>query len=72
KEKQELQALPELIETAEAEIAKLHEILADPDFYRTGENSKTVQLRISQLETELDRCLHRWEELETRQSCQEK
>ncbi len=72
KEKQELQALPELIETAEAEIAKLHELLADPGFYRTGENSKTVQLRISQLETELDRCLHRWEELETRQSSQEK
>ncbi|MFZ5949675.1 MAG: ATP-binding cassette domain-containing protein [Candidatus Rifleibacteriota bacterium] len=72
KEKQELQALPEIIETAEAEIAKLHDLLADPDFYRTGENSKTVQLRLSQLETELDRCLHRWEELETRQSSQEK
>lgn len=65
-EKNELQALPEKIEVIEAEIASLHQTMADPEFYRSQPNSKELQGRLNQLEEDLLRSLERWEELENK------
>lgn len=65
KEKLELEKLPELIETQEAEIAKIHETMADPSFYqKPGEEIAALQEELSRLETALAEYYARWEELE--------
>ncbi len=66
KEKQELDLLPELIESCEADIAKLHEAMADPAFYQqAGDEIAAKQEELAKLETQLARNYERWEELET-------
>ncbi len=65
KEQRELEALPDRIATLEAELAALHEKLADPEFYRnagTDVAQSTAQLHT--VENELEEAYARWEELE--------
>ncbi|WP_153558313.1 ATP-binding cassette domain-containing protein [Roseimaritima sediminicola] len=65
KEKHELEKLPEQIEQLEAEIARLHAAMAEPDYYKQpGEVQADNQQRVSQLEAELAAAYARWEELE--------
>ncbi len=68
KEKQELQALPDLIENAETQIAAIHEEMADPEFYRSAERAKEAQSRLVELENDLMKYLQRWEDLENLQA----
>jgi ATP-binding cassette subfamily F protein uup len=64
KEQQELAALPGRIEQLEAEIAALHDSMAQPEFYRQpGEQIAFAKTRLSELETQLTAAYHRWEEL---------
>jgi len=67
KEKQELQALPVMIEKAEAEISELQKRLADPTFYKSGENAGQLHNHLLELEEKLMVWLERWEELEKKQ-----
>ncbi len=64
KEQQELAALPERIEQLEAEIAALHERMAQADFYQQpGEQISQAVARLAELEADLSTTYHRWEEL---------
>jgi ATP-binding cassette subfamily F protein uup len=66
REKKELEALPGLIESLEAERAGLYETLSDPDFYKqNGSRLATVKARISELDTEIPAAYERWELLES-------
>ncbi len=68
KEKQELQALPGLIQATEAEISDLQAKLGDPTFYKLGENAAQLHNHLLELEEKLMVWLERWEELEKKQS----
>jgi ATP-binding cassette subfamily F protein uup len=65
KEKKEIEELPALIESLEAERNRLYEIHADPDFYR-NESSRIpeTKMRIMELEKEISEAYERWEFLE--------
>ena len=66
KEKLELEKLPNEIETLEAEIGKIHETMADPDFYKeAGAKVAEIQKQLKSKESRLAECLERWEELES-------
>jgi ATP-binding cassette subfamily F protein uup len=65
-EKRELEGLPAKIEALETQIAQLHERLADPLFYKTGENPKELQEEIEQLEEAMMAAFEREEELQGR------
>ncbi len=67
KEKQELQSLPGMIQAAETEISEIQKRLADPTFYKSGENSGQLHSRLLELEENLMVWLERWEELEKKQ-----
>lgn len=66
-EQRELKSLPQEIEKLEAKIAKMHEEMADPDFYQSGGEviAKKAQ-ELKTLETDLESKFGRWEELEAR------
>lgn len=65
KEKLELEKLPEQIETREAEIAELHQAMADPTFYQKPKDEiASSQKRLTELESALKQDYERWEELE--------
>ncbi len=65
KERQEHAALPATIERLEADIAALHETMAQADFYRQpGDRIATEQERLRSLESQLAAAYKRWEELE--------
>lgn len=65
KEKSELNGLPLRIEALETEVAKLHEKIADPEFYRTaGPAVAAVNARLEEIERQLATTYHRWEELD--------
>ncbi len=66
KEQRELDALPQRIETLDAEISELHQAMADPDFFRDAERAATAQQRLEALEAEQAACFERWEALEAR------
>jgi ATP-binding cassette subfamily F protein uup len=66
KEKKELGGLPQLIETLEAEQQKLHDAMADPDFYKQGADVAATAARLDKLKQQLETAYTRWEELETR------
>ena len=68
KEKQELQALPSLIEDAEKELASIDEKLADPEFYKSGADAGALTAKRNELEENLMNYLERWEELEQKQN----
>jgi ATP-binding cassette subfamily F protein uup len=66
REKKELEALPALIESLEAERAGLYETLAGPDFYRQdGSRLPAVKARIEELDREIPAAYGRWELLES-------
>ncbi len=65
REKKELEALPALIESLEAERDRLYESLADPGFYRQdGSRIPAAKARIQELEKEIAGGYLRWELLE--------
>ena len=63
KEKQELAALPGMIEAAEKEVAEIQAKLADPLFYKSGENPNVLNARVSELEDLQLQYMERLEEL---------
>ena len=66
KEQQELAVLPAMIEQLEAELAELHQAMAQPDFYkRPGEQLAAEQARLKDLDNQLSAAYERWEELES-------
>jgi ATP-binding cassette subfamily F protein uup len=66
KEERELEALPELIAALEDEQARLHQTLADPEFYRTASTEvATLNERLPAIERELEEAYRRWDELES-------
>jgi ATP-binding cassette subfamily F protein uup len=66
KEQRELESLPQLIESLEAEQAELHERLADPAFYQQpGPEIAKVTGRVESLQQELQTAYERWESLES-------
>ncbi len=65
-EKRELEALPVLIESLEAERNRLFEILASPEFYQQeGSNVSEVKKSLGELEKEVTESYARWEFLES-------
>ena len=66
KEKKELEALPALIESLEAERDRLYEMLTDPAFYRQeGSRVAEINAKIGKLEKEIPATYARWELLES-------
>jgi len=67
KEARELAELPDRIETMECRQRDIHEMMADPRFYKNppAEISR-LSGELQQLEQDLPKALARWEELETR------
>jgi len=66
KEKKELEVLPALIESLEAERDRLYEMLADPEFYkREGSGIPEAKGRIGELEKQIAGAYDRWELLES-------
>lgn len=69
KEQKELEALPEQIEQLEAELAQVNQTLADPNFYRDhAADIKPLQLQLTQIETEIETKMARWEALDSKAS----
>ena len=65
KEKRELEELPLQIDRCETEIAELHAMMANPDFYRTaGAQVAATTARLEVVEAELAKSYARWEELD--------
>ncbi len=65
KEERELEALPDRIAGLEEEQERLHQTLADPEFYKSaGSEVAAVNARLEALESELAEAYRRWEELE--------
>lgn len=66
KEKKELEALPGLIESLEAERDSLYAALADPEVYRkNGSGVPAAKARIEEIEREILSAYGRWELLES-------
>ncbi|MBI4848821.1 MAG: ATP-binding cassette domain-containing protein [Nitrospirae bacterium] len=66
KEKKELETLPALIESLEADRDGLYEMLADPEFYkREGNGIQAAKTRTGELENEITEAYVRWELLES-------
>ncbi|KQT34334.1 ATP-binding cassette domain-containing protein [Methylophilus sp. Leaf414] len=66
KEQRELETLPEEIELLEQEQSDIQAQLAQPDIYKqTPELAKTLQERLSEIETLVMQKLQRWEILES-------
>jgi ABC transport system ATP-binding/permease protein len=65
REKKEIETLPALIESMEAERTGLYEILADPGFYKQdGSRIPAVKARMAELDKEIPAAYERWELLE--------
>ena len=65
KEQRELEALPQRIEALEAELGELHQLTADPAFYRKAPAEIiSVKGRLESLQNEVAEAYRRWEELE--------
>jgi len=68
KEQKELDEIPARIEQLEVEQANIHAQLADGEFYKTQpERVKTLQSRLTEIDSLLENHLARWEELDSRQ-----
>jgi len=65
KEQKELDGLPALIESLEAQLAELHAAMAAPEFYKqAGDRIAAEQERLKSLEGSLSAAYARWEILE--------
>jgi ATP-binding cassette subfamily F protein uup len=68
-ERRELEQLPARIEQLEQRQRELHDLTADPAFYKQDAAAVTARLEeLKALETELEACYGRWEVLEGRTS----
>jgi ABC transport system ATP-binding/permease protein len=69
KENKELEELPAKLESLETELAEIHEKMADPELYKSG-NNEVAELtdKATELEQSLEIAFTRWEELEEKQS----
>jgi ATP-binding cassette subfamily F protein uup len=64
-EQRELSKLPAQIEKLETALAELQEKTTDPEFYQADQSTKNKSLeRLKEIESELQQCYKRWEELE--------
>jgi ATP-binding cassette subfamily F protein uup len=64
-EKRELESLPAKVETIESELAELHDIMAQPEFYKQPATEiASKQARLKDLDQQLAASYRRWEELE--------
>jgi ATP-binding cassette subfamily F protein uup len=64
-EKRELESLPGVIEALEAEIAELHEAMAQPEYYKQlPSDIALIQAKLKDLEGQRTASYRRWEELE--------
>lgn len=69
KEQRELEALPDRIDALEQEQQGINARLADGSLYRDQpQEVKTLQARLSAIETELEEAMLRWEALEQRKN----
>jgi len=69
KDQRELDALPQKIETLEAELEQVQQQLADPALYQgNGEQIGELQQRLQTLEQALETAYSRWEALEAMQT----
>jgi ATP-binding cassette subfamily F protein uup len=68
KEKKELEAIPKLIETLETEQQQLHDAMANPDFYKKGQEIAAVTARLEELRKQLENAYARWQMLEELQA----
>ncbi|MCL4744899.1 MAG: ATP-binding cassette domain-containing protein [Burkholderiaceae bacterium] len=67
RDQRELEALPRRIADLEREQQAIGTTLADPQAYRgAGVDLESLGARFAQIESELTECLHRWEDLESR------
>ncbi|HJN67245.1 MAG TPA: ATP-binding cassette domain-containing protein [Pirellulales bacterium] len=67
KEKQELKQLPDTIEQLEKEIAELHALMAEPDYYKqSADILSTKKARLVECEASLAATFKRWDKLELR------
>lgn len=67
KERQQLETLPQQIEALETEQADINEKLTDADLYRDEPDLvKTLQSRLSEIDTEIEQAMQTWEALESR------
>ncbi len=66
KEQKELEELPATIEKLEAEQVQIHEQLTKPETYSNPESVKTLQNRLSEIDSEIEHKILRWDELEKR------
>jgi ATP-binding cassette subfamily F protein uup len=64
KETGELAGLPDAIESLERERDGLYASLADPTFLRDGPAVAAAKARLTAIDTEIERAMARWEELE--------
>lgn len=64
KENRELDALPELIDTLEAEQETLHQTMSDPAVYQDGTDIGALKKKLETVETDLQTAYDRWEVLE--------
>jgi ATP-binding cassette subfamily F protein uup len=66
KEQQELEQLPQKIESLDRELAQLQQKMADPAIYRQeGAEIAVLKSRLVELEEELEQCYTRWEALDS-------
>ncbi|MFJ5444960.1 ATP-binding cassette domain-containing protein [Methylobacillus methanolivorans] len=67
KETRELESLPGKIEALETEQSTINQALANPDIYReNADQARTLQQRLSEIGSEIEQAMVRWEELENR------
>lgn len=65
KEQQQLKELPDKIMSMEAEVARLHADLSDPELYRSAQGDPSaVTAQLESLESDLAAAYKRWEELQ--------
>ncbi len=67
KEQKELAEIPAKIEQLETEQAEINQVLADGELYKSQpEKVKTLQSRLTEIESQLESYLARWESLDTK------
>lgn len=64
KRQREIDSLEEEIENLENEIETLENELSDPDIYENYETATNVQMKIDQAQSEIEKKMERWEELQ--------
>ena len=66
-EQKELDAMPDLIATLEAEQAEITAKLAGGEIYHANaEQAKALQMRLTEIEAEIEQALEKWSDLESR------